>query len=316
MMLWGASIKDQIAGKWLGKIGPACAPGETVTLIARVSSFKPMCDGLVVTTVRVIAALVNDLPKKGPKVALELVDVTQIDVKGQASGKFLVLTDRAGQEHSFGRFAYDSDVDLVRHHLSAIAPWAHLVAVPVTETTTHSVLGTVTTTQDGLGRKMGAAFRGDESTQTPAAEAAASAETAPEPPDEAPAPPEGFVAYGSQPPPDQRPQFDAARPPKPGEPVPADCVWATRQHPGPMPGRATFGNHAKRMRVMGDPTARTEAELVSALGPPQSRTVIGTDGSYVVQWQHSSNWSFNTHFALQFDQYGVCSGITHQWKAL
>jgi hypothetical protein len=309
MMLRGASIKDQTAGKWLGNIRPVCQPGETVTLIAPVSSFKPLCDGLVVTTMRVFVALIKDLPKRAPKVALELVDITRIDVKAQASGKFLVLTDRAEQEHSFGRFADDSDIDLVRQHLSTIAPWAHLVAVSVTEKTTHSFLGTVNTTQDGLGRRLGAAFNGDKSTQTSAAEVAADTETAPESP-------EGFVVYGSQPSPSQRPRFDASRPPKPGDPVPADCVWATRQHPGPMPGRATFGNHAKRMRVMGDPTARTEAEIVSALGPPQSRSVIGADGSYVVQWQHSSNWSFNTHFALQFDPYGVCSGITHQWKAL
>ncbi|MFD7011702.1 hypothetical protein [Rhodococcus jostii] len=318
MILRGASVKDSVAANWLGKIAPVCRQGEVVTLIARLSSFKPLCDGLVVTNVRVMAASVQDLSKRGPKVALELGDVTRIAVAARASGKFLVLTDRAGKEHSFGRFAHDSDIDLVRRHLGAMAPGAHLVVEtptetptgPPTKTTTRSFLGTVTTTT-GLGSGLEAEFNGRESpTQPPTPQVSAASAEKPA------APPEGFVAYGSQRPPDPRPRFDGSRPPKPGDPVPADCVWATRKHPGPMPGRATFGNFAKRMRVMGDPTARTEAEIVSALGRPQSRSVIGAAGSYLLQWQHTSNWSYNSHFALQFDPYGVCAGITHQWQSL
>lgn len=301
----GASIKDAEAHKWLGRIGSVSRTGETATLIARVSSFKVLCDGLVVTNMRVYAAMIKDLPKRGPKVALELGDVTKISAPSKASGRFLVLTDRTGNEHSFGRFAYDSDIDLVCQHLSAVAPWATLVVEPVGQTTSSSFLGTATVTNDGPGTRQKTESENSGSTQ------------APPPRTEQPVePPEGFVVYGSQPPPESRPAFDASRPPKPGDPVPADCVWAIRQHPGPMPGRATFGNHAKRMRVMGDPTARTEAEIISALGRPQSRGVIGTDGSYLLQWQHNSNWSYNTHFALQFDRYGVCAGITHNWQAL
>lgn len=305
MMLRGASIKESAADKWLGRIGPILQPGEVVTLIARVGgSVRMPIDGLVVTSTRVFAAWMRDLPGRAPMVGLELGDVTGIGVARKTSGAFLVLTDRSGGEHTFGRFHRADDIDLIRGHLKAMAPSAQLIPEQVIETIIESrLLGRVTTQR--LGEKPD-----DPPTQEPPSHT-----PTPPPRPHAP-PPEGFVRYGSTPQPDPWPRFDASKPPRPGDPVPEDCVWATRKHPGPMPARATFGNQAKRLRVMGDPTARTEAEIVAALGRPQSRSVVSGDGGYLLQWQHTSNWSYNSHVALEFDRYGVCAGITHHWQDL
>lgn len=309
-MLRGEAITEDGAREWLGYIGLVCRPGETVTLLALIArpGFRPKFNAFAVTNQRVMTVTVKNLAKQGPAVALELGDITRIEVASRGVGA-IILADRGGQRYLFGQLAHDSDIGMICQHLTALAPWAEVAESPTK--TTHSFLGTATTSSDGLGSRMKSAFNGEQthqSRESPQEEPAATAEAAP--------PPDGFVTYGSQPAPDPRPQFDASRPPKPGDPVPADCVWAIRQHPGPMPGRATFGNHAKRMRIMGDPTARTEAEIVSALGRPQSRSVTGADGSYMLQWQHDSKWSYNSHFALQFDRYGVCAGITHEWQAL
>lgn len=234
----GEAITEDSAREWLGYIGLVCRPGETVTLLALIArpGFRPKFNAFAVTNQRVMTVTMKNLAKQGPT-ALELGDIARIEVASRGVGS-IILADRGGQRYLFGQLAHDSDIGMICQHLTALAPWAEVVESPTK--TTHSFLGTATTSTDGLGSRLKSAFNGEQthqSRESPQEEPAATAEAAP--------PPDGFVTYGSQPAPDPRPQFDASRPPKPGDPVPADCVWAIRQHPGPMPGRATFGNHAK-----------------------------------------------------------------------
>lgn len=64
------------------------------------------------------------------------------------------------------------------------------------------------------------------------------------------------------------------------------------------------------MAALGTIAGRTEREIVSFVGPPNSRSGTG-DGGYILQWIKIS--SFNqSHFVLSFDKYGVCWGVQHE----
>lgn len=68
---------------------------------------------------------------------------------------------------------------------------------------------------------------------------------------------------------------------------------------------------------MGNPTGRTASEIQGALGRAESQSVFG-DGNFILQWIQVWNGQIGTfssrdsHFALEFDRYGVCVGISHQ----
>ncbi|MFD3425323.1 DUF2510 domain-containing protein [Nocardia fluminea] len=104
--------------------------------------------------------------------------------------------------------------------------------------------------------------------------------------------------------------FDASTPPRPGTQVPADCVWAEIQHPGPPARRPAFGDTSSRMAALGTIAGRTEREIVSFVGPPNSRSGVG-DGGYILQWIKVASFS-HSHFVLSFDKYGVCWGVQHE----
>lgn len=283
-MLHGVKLKDNKIRKWMDKASTVLRQGEFITLVVCVSGMRPTIDGMIVTNMRVMSAWMGDLPTKGPLITVELRDITRMEVREKLTGPFLLLTERGSREVSLGRLE-QADVEMVRNHLRSIATWA--LTVDPSEA------------QDASGATTRVPHPAGPHDRTP-----------PQPTE----PPPGFVTYGSQQSPE--PAFDTSRPPNPGDPVPSDCVWASVRHPGHMPTRATFGNLAKRMRVMGDPTGRTKGEIIAALGAPDSRSSVGADGGFLLQWQQTSNYSYNSHFALLFDRYGVCAGITHRWASL
>jgi len=96
--------------------------------------------------------------------------------------------------------------------------------------------------------------------------------------------------------------FDASRPPGPNDWVPVDCVWAIAEYPG-RPGLIAGGKLADRFANLGTLQGRPLSEIVSYVGEPNVRT--GDTASW-----HQSSFFSNYVIVLQFDEYGVCMGVT------
>lgn len=63
---------------------------------------------------------------------------------------------------------------------------------------------------------------------------------------------------------------------------------------------------------MGSLRGRPMFEITAVLGSPSSVGATG-DGGSLVQWQQVSAYSQSYHFAMIFDAYGVCGGVTHEY---
>lgn len=71
------------------------------------------------------------------------------------------------------------------------------------------------------------------------------------------------------------------------------------------PGRALQRKFAKANPLAG----KTYAEVIAAVGEPQSRSVTA-DGGRLMQWQATGY-----HVALRFGPDEVCLGVTHEFAA-
>lgn len=110
------------------------------------------------------------------------------------------------------------------------------------------------------------------------------------------------------------PTFDASTPPNPGDPVPADCVWARYPYPGPVPYRLSGQPH-KRLEQLGTLVGRPYAEITYHVGHPVSSQET-VNGVRICTWQGKEFWSSATVTAsLFFDRYGVCAGLADQTSA-
>lgn len=107
-------------------------------------------------------------------------------------------------------------------------------------------------------------------------------------------------------------------PPPPGQPPATELAPGISDfgqefpHPGPLPKPPRFGDLPTRLGKMGIVRGRTEAEIVSWIGPASSRSAAG-GGTYLLQWQNTAAYSRSWHYALIFDSNGVCGGITHEF---
>src|SRR5690606_28036469 len=105
--------------------------------------------------------------------------------------------------------------------------------------------------------------------------------------------------------------FDSTSPPAPGEPVPADCVWARYPHPGTVEQRVSGQPH-KRLEQLGTLVGRTHGEIVHLVGPPVTTQEL-LDGLHLATWKGKECWSSATvTVSLLFDRYAVCAGISEQ----
>lgn len=120
----------------------------------------------------------------------------------------------------------------------------------------------------------------------------------------------GYAPMPIAPPPPTSVPFDASHPPRPGEPVPLDCVWATHPYPGPPPTKLR-GTASQRLVKMGALRGRPFREIAAVLGPYSSSSPTG-DGMTLLQWQKISAYGESYHYAMIFDPYGVCGGVTHE----
>lgn len=127
--------------------------------------------------------------------------------------------------------------------------------------------------------------------------------------------PEGFVPYGTQPATPQQPAFRPTHAPGPGEPVPADCVWASVPHPGPLPrGALRASSKIKGMRKLGNPAGRLLVEIRGVLGSESAVSTLG-NGDLLYQWEGKhTNWRQAYHYSMTFDRYGVCAGLDSRWE--
>ena len=62
---------------------------------------------------------------------------------------------------------------------------------------------------------------------------------------------------------------------------------------------------AAKFGALGNLIGKTEAEIIAAVGPPNSRSAMAT--GQLLQWQRTGY-----HIALIFDDQGQCGGITHE----
>lgn len=72
--------------------------------------------------------------------------------------------------------------------------------------------------------------------------------------------------------------------------------------------RAPGASLQQKFVRLGTLAGRPEAEIVAAVGPPQSRGVA--PGGYLLQWMATGY-----HIALRFDAQGICQGVTHEFKS-
>lgn len=100
--------------------------------------------------------------------------------------------------------------------------------------------------------------------------------------------------------------------PPPPEPQPDDSFASLFPYPGPVPDKARRGNVSQRLVSLGNVKGRPREELIGLLGPPTSISSTG-DGGQLLQWQKISAYSGSWHYALIFDEHGICGGITHQF---
>ncbi|NMM83092.1 hypothetical protein B2J88_01695 [Rhodococcus sp. SRB_17] len=273
-VLRGANIKDSLLAKWRQKWASEISSGETIKVIARASGMKPTLDSMVITDQRVMSGWADEVAKAGPKVALEINRVSRVEIRKQMSGHFLYIVSNVNATLCFGRLeAGDVESNLIADTIAALAPWSN-PEQPLPSAPSTSPPQSTYVEPEQLG---------------------------------------GFVPYATAPPQHLQPvEFDASTPPQPGTQVPADCVWAQIPHPGPIPRGKIFGDTSSRMQALGIIAGRTEHEIVSFVGPPNSRNSTG-DGDYILQWIKISAWSNSSHYVLRFDRYGVCWGIDHEF---
>jgi len=72
--------------------------------------------------------------------------------------------------------------------------------------------------------------------------------------------------------------------------------------------RAPGASLQQKFVKLGTLKGRPEADIVAAVGPPQSRGVAA--GGYLLQWMATGY-----HIALRFDAQGICQGVTHEFKS-
>lgn len=106
-------------------------------------------------------------------------------------------------------------------------------------------------------------------------------------------------------------RFDPYKPVSEENPLPADCIWATAAYPGPLPNKEFHGSVPARLVAMGTLRGRPAAEIVGVIGRPKNIRVMA-GGGMLRQWIKISPYSRNYHYALSFDPYDICIGITHQ----
>ena len=281
----GRKLSDRKVERWTANWSTMLRPGEVILLLCKCMNLRPPRDALVLTNSRVMSGYTRELTGGGDPgfglLTTELDDVTRVEIAKSSLGQCrLRISTHRDIGRDFGTVD-NEDALLVATTIHGLLP--HVAVIPYFSASSAS-------SEEGPQRLP---------RPTP------------------PPPPPDFVPYGSASP---SATFNASQAPRPGDHVPADCVWASRRHPGPMPPSALRGNLAKRVKAMGNPAGRTMREIESALGRASARSAMG-DGHVLLQWQQIWNGQISTfsskdsHFALEFDRYGVCVGITHQWDS-
>ena len=64
---------------------------------------------------------------------------------------------------------------------------------------------------------------------------------------------------------------------------------------------------------LGTIAGKTRAEIIAAVGQPNSVSGIGS-GKTLLQWQHTSQ-AGAYHIALRFDENDICEGVTHEYSS-
>jgi hypothetical protein len=104
--------------------------------------------------------------------------------------------------------------------------------------------------------------------------------------------------------------FDPFQPVGPDNEIPADCVWVTHPYPGPPDKRAARGSVPARLAALGTLYGRPLSEITGLIGLPNS--VSSHPGGTLRQWTKVTAYGGSYHYALRFDRYELCTGITHQ----
>lgn len=112
--LVGSKLKEKHTIAWMGGLAGTLYPGEEVTTLAKTSMVRPLCDGLAITTARVIAFVGSDLTGSlKVRVEVSASDIAQVEVRSRRfSADALMVTTRTGGEVSFGTIQ-SADKDLV-----------------------------------------------------------------------------------------------------------------------------------------------------------------------------------------------------------
>ncbi|HZC71642.1 MAG TPA: hypothetical protein VE442_13185 [Jatrophihabitans sp.] len=106
-------------------------------------------------------------------------------------------------------------------------------------------------------------------------------------------------------------QFDPHQPIGERNRLPADCIWNERPYPGPVPDDARRAwDVPARFARLGTLSGRPAQEIINVVGPPNSIGAI-TGGGCLRQWL-KPNPVTGYHYAVSFDPYDICIGITYQ----
>ncbi len=114
------SLKEKDAIKWMESLSGVIGEGEEIRALARISTFRPLTDGLAVTNRRLILFLSTSLDSKGPLVEISALEIGACEIKMRAAGRTLVIY-ADGREPRNVATVKASDADFVVARVNSIA---------------------------------------------------------------------------------------------------------------------------------------------------------------------------------------------------
>ncbi|MDJ0362444.1 hypothetical protein [Rhodococcus sp. H29-C3] len=113
-------MKEKDAVEWMASLGRIVLEGEQIRAFARVSSLRPLADGMAVTNRRLLLFSSSSLDSKGPLVEISALEIGGCEIKMRAAGRTLVVY-ADGREPRTVATVKASDADFVVARVNSIA---------------------------------------------------------------------------------------------------------------------------------------------------------------------------------------------------
>lgn len=118
--LLSPSMKEKDAVEWMASLGRIVLEGEQIRALARVSSLRPLADGMAVTNRRLLLFSSTSLASKGPLGELSALEIGACKVKMRAAGRTLVVYSDGREPRNFATVR-SSDADFIVAQINGVA---------------------------------------------------------------------------------------------------------------------------------------------------------------------------------------------------